>query len=196
MLQSIRPYLLIILLLFPFLFGKAQNRDTVSKQNFNPIVDSSLVFKNLHSPKKATYMSLILPGLGQAYNHKYWKIPIIYAGFGTISYFFVQNQKGYTKYRDAYISRIDDDAANDDILPQYTTENLRVIKNLYWKDRDLTIIIAAVLYSLNVLDANVDAHFFTYDISDDLTFNIKPSLQPTYGQHSTNTAGLSFSLNF
>jgi hypothetical protein len=149
-----------------------------------------------HSPKKAGYLSTALPGLGQIYNKKYWKVPIIYVGFGTLTYFIIDNNKNYQKYLEAYKMRIDNDPNNDDILPEYTTENLRVIKNLYWKNRDLMILLTVGLYALNILDAVVDAHFFTYDISDDLSFHISPTFEPNMGYSNSSTAALSFSLNF
>ncbi len=149
-----------------------------------------------HSPKVAAYLSMALPGLGQVYNKKYWKVPIIYAGFGTLTYFIIDNNKNYVKFRDAYIARIDTDPTNDDVLPEYTTENLRVIKNYYWNNRDLNIILCVVLYALNIVDAVVDAHFYTYDISDDLSFNISPIVEPSMGFGRTSSTAVSFSLNF
>jgi len=151
-----------------------------------------------HSPKKAGWLSAAIPGLGQAYNKKYWKIPIIYAAFGTITYFLVKNNGEYLKYRDAYITRIDDDPSTVDDLPEYTTENLRVYKNFYWKNRDLSIILLAGVFTLNVLDAVVDAHFYTYDISDNLSLRVTPVVAPTlnFGPSRSAYAGLSFSLSF
>lgn len=151
-----------------------------------------------HSPKKAGWFSTALPGLGQAYNKKYWKIPIIYAAFGGITYFLVKHNGEYIKYREAYIARIDDDPATVDDFPKYTTENLRVFKNIYWKKRDLDIILLAGVFTLNILDAIVDAHFYTYDISDDLSLQITPVVAPalSFGPSRSSYAGLSFSLSF
>ncbi len=149
-----------------------------------------------HSPKLAAYLSLGLPGLGQAYNKKYWKIPIIYAGFTGLTYLIIDNHKNYIEFRDAYIARIEDTPGNEDLLPQYTTENIRVLKNIYWKDRDFYIILTVGLYAIQVLDAVVDAHFFTYDMSNDLSIRIKPSIEPTLGTYQTNATGIGISLNF
>ncbi|MCK5846526.1 MAG: hypothetical protein KAG84_03735 [Bacteroidales bacterium] len=149
-----------------------------------------------HSPKLAGFLSLGLPGLGQAYNKKYWKIPIIYAGFAGLTYLIVDNHKSYTEYRDAYIARIELTPGNEDLLPQYTTENIRVMKNIYWKDRDFYIIMTITLYAIQALDAVVDAHFWTYDMSSDLSFRIKPSIEPTLGTYQTNATGIGVSLNF
>lgn len=151
-----------------------------------------------HSPKMAGWLSAALPGLGQAYNRKYWKVPVIYVAFGTITYFLVTNNSEYQKYRNAYILRTDDDLTNDDILPKYTTENLRVLKNAYWKKRDWDVILLAVVYVLNVLDAVVDAHFYTYNISEDLSLRVNPVVAPVvgFGQRTSTMTGLSFSLSF
>ncbi len=149
-----------------------------------------------HSPKKAAIMSSALPGLGQIYNKKYWKVPIIYAGFGALTYYIIDNNKNYIEFRDAYRARVDNDPTNDNIKPEYTTDNLRIIKNIYWKNRDLMVILTAVLYAVNILDATVDAHFFTYDISDDLSFNISPIVEPSMSFGRTSTSAISFSLNF
>ena len=154
--------------------------------------------KTNHSPKLAGWLSTALPGLGQAYNKKYWKVPVIYVAFGTITYFLIDNNTQYQKYREAYILRTDDDETNDDIMPRYTVENLRVLKNKYWKKRDFDVILLAVVYVLNILDAVVDAHFYTYDISEDLSLHINPVVKPVIGFGSSNSsmAGLSLSLSF
>ena len=149
-----------------------------------------------HSPKKAGYMSTFLPGLGQVYNKKYWKLPIIYGGFTVLAYYIVYNNANYIKYRDAYIARIDEDPTNDDVFPQYTTDNLRVIKNIYWKNRDLSVILTVTLYVLNIFDAIADAHLYSYDVSDDLSFRIDPITEPAYYVGQVNVNGIGFSLNF
>ncbi|PCH93504.1 MAG: hypothetical protein COB85_06910 [Bacteroidetes bacterium] len=135
-----------------------------------------------HSPKVASIMSAILPGLGQAYNKKYWKIPIIYAGLAGLTYSVVENNKKYERFREAFILRADLDSTTIDIYDQqlvngedkYSQAQLEYFKNLYHRRRDLSIIFTGVLYLLNVIDAAVDAHFFTYDISDDLSLNFQP----------------------
>jgi hypothetical protein len=159
------------------------------------IVKSDTLEK-FHSPKKAGYMSAILPGLGQAYNKKYWKLPIIYGGFAALTYYIIDNNTNYIKYRDAYIARTDEDPTNDDILPQYTTDNLRIIKNNYWKNRDLSIILTVTLYILNIFDAIADAHLYYYDISDDLSLRIDPVVIPAYNIGQTSVNGIGVSLNF
>jgi hypothetical protein len=191
--------LVVVLLFFmanPFEIYAQQNDDSLYTSNVveDPVLDT---MSTVHSPKKAGWMSAALPGLGQIYNKKYWKTPVIYVAFGTITYFLVNHNSTYQDYREAYIRRTDDDPTNDDIYPQYTVENLRVLKDIYWKRRDFDIILIALLYTLNVLDAVVDAHFFTYDISEDLSLHIDPVLKPNFGFTSMgSTAGLSLSISF
>lgn len=135
-----------------------------------------------HSTKGASLMSAILPGLGQAYNRKYWKIPIIYAGLAGLTYSIVENNKKFDRFREAYILRADLDSNTIDIYDiqlvngesKYSEAQLQYYKELYRKRRDLSIIFTAALYLLNIIDAAVDAHFFTYDISDDLSLNFQP----------------------
>jgi hypothetical protein len=148
-----------------------------------------------HSPKKAAYMS-ILPGLGQIYNRKYWKVPIIYAGLGTALYFAIDNNKSYVKYRDAYIGRIDEDTSNNNILPEYSTEDLRELKNYHWKYRDMSILIIAAVWALNILDATVDAHLYSFDISDNLSMRIEPRIAKPMAFGSRTTYGFTISLTF
>lgn len=168
-----------------------------AQETSTPESIKSSVKNEVHSPKKAAWMSAALPGLGQAYNKKYWKIPIIYSGFAAFGYLGVRNNNLYHKYRDAYLSRLDTNASND-LMLQYTTENLRYIKNIYWKDRDLTIILAAAFYILNIIDATVDAHLFYFDINKDLSLKIMPNVEiRDYSISSPNSnIGLSFTFNF
>lgn len=149
-----------------------------------------------HSPKKAALMSAVLPGLGQVYNKKYWKVPVIYAAAGALAYSFQFNQSRYVKYRDAYKYRIDGDPSTvDNYVGQYTDDNLAALYKYYHKYRDLTVIGAAAVYLLNVLDATVDAHLYHFDVSDDLSLHLQPVMMgsPAWaGQHP----GLSITLKF
>ena len=149
-----------------------------------------------HSPKKAALLSTILPGAGQVYNKKYWKLPIIYAGVAGLAYSFQFNQSRYVKYRDAYKYRIDNDATTtDDYIGLYSDDNLNTLQKYYHRYRDLTVIGFAALYALNIIDASVDAHLFTFDVSDDLTMKVEPTLINTVGMNNYTT-GLSLKLKF
>lgn len=132
-----------------------------------------------HPPKKAALMSACLPGLGQAYNKKYWKIPIIYAGFGGLGYSFGFNHSYFKKYRNSLRGRLDNDPNTIDFYPQYSDDDLVTLKQYYQRWRDLSLIGMAALYTLNIIDASVDAHLFYFNVSDDLSLRASPFMIPT-----------------
>lgn len=138
-----------------------------------------------HSPTKATLYSLALPGLGQAYNKKYWKIPVIYAGFGTLAYFIKTNNDYYQKYKNAYIYETDEDTTTINTSPSIeglSAEQLLKAKNYYRRNLELSYIITGVLYILNVVDAAVDAHLYYFNVNDDLSMKIEPSLNSSFSR--------------
>jgi|GEM_PF-762821 len=128
-----------------------------------------------HSPSRALLMSAVLPGAGQIYNKKYWKLPILYGGFTACGYFIYFNNSRYQKYHKALIKRVDGDSTTvDEFTGVYTDDNLIDLKNYYRRNRDLTIIITSAVYVLNLLDAYVDAHLFYFNVNDDLSMHILP----------------------
>ncbi len=166
------------------------------------IVEMDQQTEEVHSPRKATIYSALLPGLGQAYNKKYWKIPVIYAGFATMGYFIHWNNDNYGIMKRAYNDFTDDDPntrsyENLDGASLYDLENNKTHQeifkknvlrqqNYYRRNRDLLVISIIGFYGLNLIDASVDAHFFDFDISEDLTMNWQPVMyhfnqQPVYG---------------
>lgn len=146
-------------------------------------VDSAYI----HSPKKATIMSAALPGLGQIYNKKYWKVPIIYGGFAVAGYFLNDNLTNIRKYKDLYIAETDDDPTTINDSP-YSYQDLDRIIDQYKQWRDLSYIAIAAIYALNIIDANVDAHLFYFDVSEDISLNVMPYMSPVRSQ------GVGFSL--
>lgn len=151
-----------------------------------------------HSVSKAAIYSAVLPGLGQAYNKKYWKIPVIYAGFGVIGYFVYSNNTEYKEFKEAYlyVANGQTEPTDNPYVTKYTQDQLKEAMEFYRRNRDLSIIIGGLWYTLNILEAYVDAHFFDYDISEDLTMKISPS-----AINSSNTAfkpapGFKISLKF
>ncbi|MBN2743371.1 MAG: hypothetical protein JXR39_05705 [Marinilabiliaceae bacterium] len=151
-----------------------------------------------HSPHKATLYSAILPGLGQIYNKKYWKVPILYGGIAASVYYIHFNTENYNLYKNAYRDFIIRDPANtsyeevilkktrytvDEVLSdpskeQWFTNALKSKKEYYKRNRDFSYIILIGVYVLNLIDASVDAHFFDYDVSDDLSLNVQPVMVP------------------
>jgi hypothetical protein len=174
-------------------------RDTVFYDHLPPDTSKALVKKapgKYHSPKKAALFSAVVPGAGQVYNKKYWKVPIIYAGFAGLAYSFQFNQSRYVKYRNALKYRLDDDSSTtDDFIDIYSDDQLTTLYQYYHRYRDLTVIGGAALYLLNIVDAAVDAHLFTFNVSDDLSLNIHPTLINTAGTNHYTT-GIGFHIKF
>ena len=130
-------------------------------------------FKNeYHSPTKAIVYSAILPGWGQAYNRKYWKIPIVYAGFAAVGYFIKFNGDYYNLYKSDYLLLEDD--PNAQTVSGFDQRTLKIYIDQYRRSRDLSIIGLIGWYGLVMIDANVDAHFFNYDVDEDLSLEIQP----------------------
>lgn len=140
-----------------------------------------------HSPKKATIMSAALPGLGQIYNKKYWKVPIIYAGAAVTGYYLNDNLRNIEKYKKMYLAKMDGDPT---IV--YTPQQINQAIEQYKQWRDLSYITFAVIYALNIIDANVDAHLFYFDVSEDISLNWAPYVSPLRAQG----AGLTLTFNF
>ena len=162
--------------------------------------------KKPQSPTKASIMSACLPGLGQVYNGKWWKVPIVYAGLGGIGYLVYSNHYEYRSFLHAYEFKTGDlpegttlTSYESDLANKYADSQLKTYKDSYQRDFELYTIFLVAWYGLNILDACVDAHLYTYDISDDLSLSIDPYLRPMetpvlmpqYAQ-----VGLSFKFNF
>lgn len=149
-----------------------------------------------YNPRIATYRSAILPGWGQATNKKYWKIPVVYAALGTTTYIFFRNVKQYNEAKNAYLNAIDGDPTNDFQIPQpYFSvkdqpDRIKTFRNQVRQNVDYTVLFFILFWGLNVVDATVDAHLKTFDVSDDLSLQIKPG----YSQFA-NTNGISIVLN-
>lgn len=143
-----------------------------------------------HSASKATIYSAILPGWGQAYNRKYWKIPIVYAGFAGVGYFIKTNNDSYKLYKSDYLLLKND--PNAQTVTGLDQRSLRINIDTYRRTRDLSIIGLVAWYGLVMIDANVDGHFFNYDIDEDLSME----LQPWINSEVVTGHGVGISLNF
>ncbi len=196
MFLNLKTSLVIFCLLF-FLFQlSAQKKDSLSFATDSTQLAKEIRKENYASPRRASIMSMLLPGLGQAYNKKYWKIPVIYAGLGGLGYLFAVNNKEYNYYRKNLIAENDEDpATNNETL--YSSDQLQTLKNSYKKSRDLAVIGMSLIYLLNIIDANVDAHLRSFDVSDDLSLNIDPWQSIYHQKNSFGLAtGISIKLNF
>lgn len=147
------------------------------------------------SPARAAFYSAVLPGLGQAYNGKYWKIPIVYTALGIGVYFYQENDRQYDRYRTAYKSRIagktTDEFSNENGQPIISNQGLIEAQRFYQRNKEISVLVTVGLYALNIIDANVDAHLQQFNVSEDLS--LKPTLD--YDRIS-GTAGYGLTLNF
>ena len=174
---------------------------TDTAANFVPLTDlsdlsgdTSFVQKK-HSPVLASWMSVALPGLGQAYNRKYWKIPLIYGLMGGFYYLGKQANDNYLRYLDAYRISVDDDPETiDEFGGIVTVEELEYYKDSYRRDRDWDYLLLGLVYLLNVADASVDAHMFYYDVNENLNVQLEPILLKNIANHQT--FGIKFSISF
>lgn len=163
--------------------------------------------KKEHSAKKAGIMSACLPGLGQIYNGKWWKTPIVYAGFGGLGYLAYTNYSDYRTYLTAY--EISTGHLPEGVIPSetevqlansYQASQLQSYKESFRRDFELYSIIMVAWYGINIIDAIVDGHLYTYDVGDDLSFSIDP-ISPTYTTPNLPgnpyaQVGLSFNMSF
>ncbi len=126
------------------------------------------------SADKAAIYSAILPGAGQVYTKKYWKVPIIYSGLITSAYFIESSQNKYILYKTTAINRINGDFTDN---LDYSDDDLIRLKDHYRRNRDLSYFSFIAIYILNIVDASVNAHLFEYDISDDISMNLQPNIK-------------------
>ncbi|MBO9733125.1 MAG: hypothetical protein J7623_31075 [Chitinophaga sp.] len=158
----------------------APGTDTV-KANKAIFTDSAYVPNSRlpHSPRKAALYSAVVPGLGQAYNREYWKMPLVYAALGTCTYFFIDNMNTYKLFRDAYRLRMDgnpDTETTDERIKRFSNEGLKVNRDQYRQYVDYSVLFFILAYGLNIVDATVFAHLRNFDMSDDLSMRVSPTL--------------------
>ncbi len=163
-------------------------QDSANILSMNPNVTHT---SRKFSPRQATIRSAILPGLGQAYNRKYWKIPLIYAALGITGGIFFYNLKTYNQFKKAYRqSVIDSGLVNDpNIDPSlriYSQASLLANRNVFRQNIDYSVLFFIIFWGLNVVDATVDAHLKTFDVSDDISLEFKPGYSDM-----ANTNGIS-----
>ena len=185
---------------FPLLAQGEMPRDSVSRPELSgslgrPVDTTNVAAKNQkdsqaypdtldHSPRKAMLLALAFPGLGQAYNKKYFKMPIVYAAFAGVGYWIYFNTGEYRTYLEQY-------EANQ------TSNNERFVK-FYRRQLELSYITLVGVYALQVVDAYVDAHLFYWDMSPDLSLRVEPSFEPTLFPEGmpANNYGFKFKLTF
>lgn len=191
--MKIKVYILCVLFcVFGTLITTAQKdslsvtKDGVKSDNFLEPTE----YEEPLAPAKAAFYSAVLPGLGQAYNRSYWKIPVVYAGLGVSIYMYANNNSHLRDYRRAYKRRLagyDDDEYQGQISDQGLIEG----QKRYRKNKELSMFAAVIIYALNIVDANVEAHLRQFNVNENL------SVKPDYEfDEITGTPNYRVSLNY
>lgn len=185
----------LVFIIGAFLFTQGQERDSLTLKS--SLVSTKDAFKlDLYdplAPARSAFYSAVLPGLGQAYNGSYWKIPLVYAGIGTSLYLVIHNDQQYNRYRDAYKRRLAG-FQNDEFQDILDNEGLINAQKQFRQNKEFAILATVAFYLLNIVDANVDAHLKQFDVSRDLS--LKPNFEPNYLSGSIDYGlTLNFKLN-
>jgi len=175
---------LFLLLGFTSIFAQGKGKiilnDTLKSETIDPL-----------RPAKAAFYSAVLPGLGQIYNKKYWKLPLVYGAIGTSAYLYVDNQKNYNVYRNEYKNRLEGKKSDSDFLARLSESQLITAQKGYQRNRDLSALFMVGFYVLNIIDANVDAALSQFNVSENLAF--KPSL---ISNDITSKNNVGFAMNY
>ncbi|QOI97808.1 MAG: hypothetical protein HRU69_10050 [Flammeovirgaceae bacterium] len=172
--------------------GYAQHKDSV--RVVMPNRDTVLIksYADRYSPRKALLYAAVLPGAGQVYTKKYWKLPLVYGGLFATGYAINFYQEGYLKYKNELFYVLDTGVS---LSPSGFTENqLRTIVDRYRRERDFMIIVMAGVYLLQMVDAHVDAHLKEFDVNPNLQVSIRPTAENNL--LTGTTAGLSLVIRF
>lgn len=182
-------YIFIIVCVFLSSQGNAQEKASLIP------ADTTKSTLNPNAPAKAAFFSALVPGLGQVYNKKYWKVPIVYVGLGLGLYSYTWNQKKYLGFRSEYKKRLAGTSLEDldPIYGVYSNDKLIRGQKFHQRNRDLSALITAGIYILNIVDANVDAHLMQFNVNDNLT--IKPDMNQNDLDFKYNY-GVTLSYNF
>lgn len=156
-------------------------KDTLKSNDIDPL-----------TPAKAAFYSAVLPGLGQAYNKKYWKIPLVYGAIGTSLYYYLDSRKNYNLYRDEYKRRLEGFGRSEE-YQRYDDTTLISAQKFYQRNRDLSALFVVGFYVLNIIDANVDAALIQFNVNENLS--LKPNIYMNDVTSRTNV-GLTFNYNF
>lgn len=169
--------------------SKAKHDTTIiTKDSTTKTVAKDTLIKKKHDPAKATRRSALIPGWGQAYNHQYWKIPLVYGALAIPASTFIYNNKWYKKTRDAYeivvngqtsrYNEIDPKLINQQTRQPLDAQSLQYYRNAFRKDRDYSILFFLIAWGVNVADATVFGHLKDFDVSDNLTVRVTPDYNP------------------
>ncbi len=179
-------FLIACILCFSLSILSQEIENEISTDSLPSIDEEAIALK----PIKVSFYSAILPGLGQAYNKRYWKIPIVYVALGASTYYYIYNDNRYKEYRTAFkLHKLGQGDLSQ--YPDLTTDVLETAQEYHKKDRDLSMLVTAGIYFLQIIEASVDAHLQYYNISNEL------SLSPTLVRDPiTGSTGVAVNLSF
>jgi len=140
--------------------------------------------------RKAAIYSAILPGAGQIYSRKYWKVPIVYTALTTTTYYVFYNHNQYIKYKEIYLNRINGNMT-DEFIGTYTNDEVETLTGHYQRNKEISILFLSLSYFLNILDASVNVHLLEYNVNDDISININPSY---YNRNNIGSLNLTINL--
>lgn len=182
--------ILIIISFFVTQFSFSQEDDGILSADSQAFLEDTDSFNPL-SPATAAFYSAVLPGLGQAYNKRYWKIPIVYGALATSAYYYTINAKSYNRFRTAFKQRAAGE--EDEFFDVFSDESLESAQTILKRNRDTSFLTFVGLYALQILEASIDAHLLQFNITDKITFD--PTLMRDRVSKD-NYVGLSLNLNF
>jgi len=174
-----------LLLLVTMGVQNAVGQDTLSQEDDSLAMaarDTMLLqsYAARYDPRKALLYAAVVPGLGQIYNKKYWKLPLVYGGFIALGYGFNFYQEGYTKYKKELYYNLENGYSEDTAIrpgDSYTTANYRKIVDQYKRERDFMMILLGAMYILQIVDAHVDAHLKEFDLNPKLQLSVRPTVE-------------------
>ncbi len=189
---------LYITVAFLSIFKYGYSQTTEEKEIPLKIDRKSISTDSLNSlkPAKAAFYSALVPGLGQVYNKKYWKLPIVYGALGTGLYFCITSNTKYQNFREEYKARLQGtNNPNDEFFgPLKDINSIERGMRFYQRNRDLSVLITAGIYILNIIDANVDAHLSQFNVNDNLS--LKPNIDTNLLNSSKHDVGFSLTYTF
>lgn len=159
-----RYYIILFVIFFTSTFYSQSQNNLIKSDSLQSLPIAPL------RPAKAGFYSAILPGLGQIYNKKYWKVPLVYGAIGTSIYFYVDSQKQYNIYRDEYKKRLARSQSSSDYLARLSDSQLISAQKQFKKNSDFSLLFALGFYVLNIIDANVDASLSQFNTNNQLAF--------------------------
>lgn len=204
-------FCLLVILLAAVDVSEAQVQDTVPKTKPDTLVKPKVTVKDTitinkgsqlsnkkrkkkkrsNSPRKALLYSAAFPGFGQIYNRKYWKLIVIYGGGALLGLEMNRQHQRFLQFRDEFVKKSQD--PNYEAVFNLTAENLKTIKDQAKRDRDFMIIMSVLVYGLQMVDANVDAHLMDFDLDENLSFRLQPTMESS---PFSNFAALSLTFKF